>query len=142
MQQLRMIPKGGNKGGNRPVVEVTGNFTPSVDAPPKALADYWVNRLIQRPIAEDKKQVLLEAIGKSANENSLKQMIQLLLGGRAAWSSAEDTSRLRFLVVDASFFLRAVSTIRSTSTLVVGLTADVSGADLRVVGAVSGGSSL
>jgi uncharacterized protein (DUF1800 family) len=79
MQQLRGLPKGGNKRNGRPVVEVTGNFTPTVDAPPKALVDYWVNRLIQRPIPEDKKQVLLEAIGKSAIENSLKQMIQLIV---------------------------------------------------------------
>lgn len=71
--------KGNGKRNNRPMVDVTGSFTPTVDAPPKALVDYWVGRLIQRPITEEKKQVLLDALGTRPTENSLKQMIQLIV---------------------------------------------------------------
>jgi len=77
MQQLRGIPKGNRINGRS--AEVSGNFVPTVDAPPKALVDYWVKRLIQRPIPDKKKAVLLDAIGSSPSENSLRQMIQLIV---------------------------------------------------------------
>jgi hypothetical protein len=77
MQTLKRAPKAGRvKGRTR---DVQGDFTPPVDGPPMALVNYWVKRLIQRPIAEEKKQVLLDAVGSNASEDSVRQMIQLIV---------------------------------------------------------------
>jgi uncharacterized protein (DUF1800 family) len=63
-------------------VEVAGqNFQPNVttgDA--DALVDEWVNRLIQRPIGEDKRKVLLDALGNQPSRpDNLRHMVQLIL---------------------------------------------------------------
>ena len=45
-----------------------------------AVVDYWINRLIQRPISTDKRQVLVEALGSgSTREESVRKMIQLIV---------------------------------------------------------------
>jgi uncharacterized protein (DUF1800 family) len=51
------------------------------DAPDAgAVVDYWINRLIQRPIASDKRQVLIDALGSSPQqEQSVRKMIQLIV---------------------------------------------------------------
>src|SRR6185312_7124291 len=46
---------------------------------PEAIADQWVNRLIQRPIEPDKKKVLIEALGENPKDESVKKMIQLIV---------------------------------------------------------------
>ncbi|MBC7784670.1 MAG: DUF1800 domain-containing protein [Burkholderiales bacterium] len=49
------------------------------DAEPAALVDEWVDRLIQRPIAEDKRGILLNAVGSKPDEQSVRGMIKLIL---------------------------------------------------------------
>jgi uncharacterized protein (DUF1800 family) len=45
-----------------------------------AVVDYWVNRLIQRPITADKRQVLIEALGDDPNrEANVRKMLQLIM---------------------------------------------------------------
>ena len=44
-----------------------------------AVVDYWINRLIQRPISSDKRQVLIEALGANPTEPSIRRMIQLIV---------------------------------------------------------------
>ena len=47
---------------------------------PKATVDYWLTRLIQRPVAEDKRQVLIDAIAKGrTHEDGVRQMVQLIV---------------------------------------------------------------
>ena len=59
------------------------NFAPQ--ATPEASAaqrvvDTWVSRLIQRPIEDDKKKTLIEALGDRPNdEDSVKKMVQLIV---------------------------------------------------------------
>ncbi|HEX8523831.1 MAG TPA: DUF1800 domain-containing protein [Tepidisphaeraceae bacterium] len=46
----------------------------------EAVADYWISRLIHRPIEPEKKKILVEALGsKPENEQSIKKMVQLLV---------------------------------------------------------------
>jgi uncharacterized protein (DUF1800 family) len=45
-----------------------------------AIVDYWINRLIQRPIAGDKRDVLIAALGSSPQrEESVRKMVQLIM---------------------------------------------------------------
>ncbi len=55
-------------------------FSPKAEGDAGQIVDAWVNRLIQRPIAEERKQVLLDALGdRPDSESSLKRMIQLIV---------------------------------------------------------------
>jgi hypothetical protein len=41
---------------------------------------YWVERLIQRPVPEQRKQVLVDALGDNPNSaDSVKRMVQLIV---------------------------------------------------------------
>jgi uncharacterized protein (DUF1800 family) len=45
-----------------------------------AVVDYWINRLIQRPIDPDKRQVLIDALGeRQQSEQAVRQVIQLIV---------------------------------------------------------------
>ncbi len=45
-----------------------------------AVVDYWVNRLIQRPIASDKRAVLIDALGNQPDrEQNIRKMLQLIM---------------------------------------------------------------
>jgi hypothetical protein len=47
---------------------------------PEAVVDYWCDRLVQRPVAAEKKATLMEALGgKPRDEASVKKMIQLIV---------------------------------------------------------------
>ncbi len=46
---------------------------------PEAIVEDWINRLIQRPVEDDKKKVLVEALGENPREDSVKKMIQLIV---------------------------------------------------------------
>jgi uncharacterized protein (DUF1800 family) len=46
---------------------------------PSAIVDHWVQRLIQRPIAEEKRAVLAEALGQRPGEADVRRMIQLIV---------------------------------------------------------------
>lgn len=43
------------------------------------LVDRWVNRLIQRPITEEKRKVLVESLDGKVDERSVKRMVQLIV---------------------------------------------------------------
>ena len=52
------------------------------DAPtrdPVAVVDYWVDRLVQRPVAAEKKKTLLAAAGTAAREQDVRAMVQLIV---------------------------------------------------------------
>ncbi|HYO07503.1 MAG TPA: DUF1800 domain-containing protein [Tepidisphaeraceae bacterium] len=45
-----------------------------------AVVDYWLDRLIQRPVDDDKKRVLLDALGnRPDDEAALRKMVQLIV---------------------------------------------------------------
>jgi len=50
---------------------------------PIALVDYWVDRFIQRPIDEDKRQVLINQLGQNLGENpetsGIRRMVELVV---------------------------------------------------------------
>ena len=41
--------------------------------------DYWINRLIQRPVASNQRQTLIEAVGTKPNAESIRRMIRLVV---------------------------------------------------------------
>lgn len=69
----------GKKSGNVDVAAV--DFRPvATTGEADQLVDEWVKRLIQRPIDEDKRRVLLEALGNRPDrQENLRKMIQLIL---------------------------------------------------------------
>jgi uncharacterized protein (DUF1800 family) len=49
-------------------------------ADPAHVVDYWLNLLIQRPVAEDKKKVLIDAVSAGRfREDGVRQMVQLIV---------------------------------------------------------------
>jgi uncharacterized protein (DUF1800 family) len=54
--------------------------TVGVTGPADEVVDYWVGRLIQRPIAADKRKTLLETISRRAgDESAVRSMTQLIV---------------------------------------------------------------
>ena len=41
--------------------------------------DYWINRLVQRPIAANQRQTLIEAVGTKPDAESIRRMIRLVV---------------------------------------------------------------
>jgi hypothetical protein len=59
---------------------VSGSFRPvATDGSPQQLVDAWIDRLIQRPVEQDKKQVLVDSLGEEPDESSVRRMIQLIV---------------------------------------------------------------
>jgi uncharacterized protein (DUF1800 family) len=54
-------------------------FEPKGGGSPAEVVDEWVARLIQRPIAGEKRKVLLEALGDKVDEKSVKKLVQLIV---------------------------------------------------------------
>ncbi|HEY1628572.1 MAG TPA: DUF1800 domain-containing protein [Tepidisphaeraceae bacterium] len=68
------MPQSGGFFGARP------QFNPSASGSANEVADLWIARLIQRPIAEDRRQILVDALGSKPDEqSSVKKMIQLIV---------------------------------------------------------------
>jgi len=67
--------------GQLPRVDKSHLSDETKDAPDaNAVVDYWVNRLIQRPITADKRQVLIEALGTDpSREQNVRKMLQLIM---------------------------------------------------------------
>jgi uncharacterized protein (DUF1800 family) len=67
--------------GQLPRVDKSHLSDETKDAPDaNAVVDYWVNRLIQRPISAEKRQVLIEALGSDPNrEVNVRKMLQLIM---------------------------------------------------------------
>jgi uncharacterized protein (DUF1800 family) len=62
------------------MANVTSNFAPAKGNDAKAVVDYWVARLIQRPIDVEKKQILIDVLNdRPGDEAAVKKMIQLIV---------------------------------------------------------------
>jgi len=56
------------------------NFVPQAGNDAQAVVDQWVERLIPRPVSDEKKQVLIDALGGKPNRpDAVKRMIQLIV---------------------------------------------------------------
>jgi len=65
---VRKVPSGGT------------HFEPKGDGSPEEAVDEWLWRLVQRPVEESRKQILVEVIdGKPQSEEKLRKMIQLIV---------------------------------------------------------------
>jgi uncharacterized protein (DUF1800 family) len=59
---------------------VESNFAPAKGDDALEVVNYWIARLIQRPIDEEKKQVLIDVLnGRPNDEEAVKKMIQLIV---------------------------------------------------------------
>ncbi|MEA2735777.1 MAG: hypothetical protein QOE14_2228 [Humisphaera sp.] len=59
---------------------IASNFAPEKGGDAVSVVNYWVNRLIQRPVDAEKKQVLIDVLNDKPNdEESVKKMIQLIV---------------------------------------------------------------
>jgi hypothetical protein len=71
---------GKGQGGAKSGPPVQGNFNPSDSSgAPEQIVEHWVNRLIQRPVEDSQKHVLVEALGQEPNEKAVRGMIQLIV---------------------------------------------------------------
>jgi hypothetical protein len=84
---------GGGGGGRGPIFnrimeqrggeQRGGQFNPEAVGPhgtPEQVVDGWISRLIQRPVDDSKRQVLLDALGDQGdNPQAVKRMIQLIV---------------------------------------------------------------
>src|SRR5256885_15926724 len=77
-QGIRFIGKG-QGGGGRTGPEVSGNFRPGGGGSAQAIIEEWLTRLIQRPVEDRQKQILLEAMEGRTDERSVRNMIQLIM---------------------------------------------------------------
>jgi hypothetical protein len=76
------MSKGNSKKFNMKMVSAESGFSPhdKDQSTPARVVDAWVDRLIQRPVAKDKKQILIEALGdRPDDERNLKTMVQLIV---------------------------------------------------------------
>jgi uncharacterized protein (DUF1800 family) len=55
-------------------------FNPTATGNAQEVADAWIHRLIQRPIADDRRQILIDTLGdKPQSSAALKKMVQLIV---------------------------------------------------------------
>jgi len=55
------------------------DFDPDADGAAEAVVDHWLNRLIQRPISDEKKQVLVNVLADGVNTDSVRKVVQLIV---------------------------------------------------------------
>ena len=73
---------GGNfEGGRRfEPIRLKAKFKPDGADTAAQVVDHWLARLIQRPVDEEKRQTLIEALGELArNEEAVKRVVQLIV---------------------------------------------------------------
>jgi hypothetical protein len=67
----------------RPINNTSGDgvaFNPDDSGSPAQIVDQWVDRLIQRPLDAEKKQVLIDALGaKPQNPDAQRRVVQLIV---------------------------------------------------------------
>jgi hypothetical protein len=78
------MPVGGFRfGGQRsagPVRgEANGDFIPKANGTAEQVVDEWLGRLVQRPIEESQKRILVEAVGDFPTEQTVRNMVQLIV---------------------------------------------------------------
>ena len=64
-------PKGKKKKGSGAEIDFDGSAEKIVDA--------WIARLIQRPIASERRAVLVREVGSRPNEETVRSMVNLVL---------------------------------------------------------------
>ncbi len=74
-----IIGKGQAGGSGKPGPEVSGNFRPGAGGSAQSIIEEWLTRLIQRPVEERQKQILLEAMEGRTDERAVRNMIQLIM---------------------------------------------------------------
>jgi len=80
MADIRLGGRGNKRVEARPVGKVAGSFQPdNKSGTPEQIVDSWVQRLIQRPIDESKRTVLIDAVGDEPSDSSVRNMIQLIV---------------------------------------------------------------
>ena len=73
-----LIGKG--KGEPKAGPDVSGNFNPKIEASaPQSIVENWLNRMIQRPVEDKQKDVLVQVLGEDPNEKAVRNMIQLIV---------------------------------------------------------------
>ena len=69
--------------GGKPITNTKGDnvaFTPDDNGSPQQIVEQWINRLIQRPLDDQKKQVLIDALGNNPqNPDSQRRVVQLIM---------------------------------------------------------------
>ena len=70
---------GRDRKGNRKGDGTSASIIVSTDGTPAQIVDEWVARLIQRPIAEERRSILIDAVGRSPTEESVRGLVQLVL---------------------------------------------------------------
>ena len=63
-----------------PRLRLRARFKPEAAGTAEQTVDYWVSRLIQRPVDAEKRKVLIDSLGASAGaEESIRRMVQLIV---------------------------------------------------------------
>ena len=76
----RLNRKGDVKGDLRPAVAHETGFDPnSGSQSAEEVVDGWLARLIQRPVATDKRQVLVDVLADGVNTDSVRKVVQLIV---------------------------------------------------------------
>ena len=62
------------------MVRLRAKFKPDGADSADGVVDHWVTRLVQRPIAAEKRRVLIDALGEHpTNEEAVRRMVQLIV---------------------------------------------------------------
>jgi uncharacterized protein (DUF1800 family) len=80
--QMMMASRNGKPGKMKMKVGTAeSNFAPGAEkGGAEQVVDEWLTRLIQRPVADEKKKVLIEALGdRPESESNVKKMVQLIV---------------------------------------------------------------
>jgi hypothetical protein len=76
----RMTRKGDGDKPLRPGEAATSDFQPAATGTASDVVDYWVNRLLQRPIDSDKKNILADALGQQSDDpEAQRKLVQLIV---------------------------------------------------------------
>ncbi|HTL30056.1 MAG TPA: DUF1800 domain-containing protein [Tepidisphaeraceae bacterium] len=76
-----LAPMYGRKGGQRPQQNNLSDPKLAIteSGSSEKIVEAWLSRLIQRPVEDEKKKVLIEALGENPREDSVKKMLQLIV---------------------------------------------------------------
>jgi len=75
----RLDRKGDARGALPDRIAKSTDFDPAASGDPGKVVDSWVNRLIQRPIDKDKKQILVNVLADGVNTDSVRKVVQLIV---------------------------------------------------------------
>jgi Protein of unknown function (DUF1800) len=77
---LTRLNRKGDAGGALPdSLARPSDFDPNTSGDAEAIVDGWLNRLIQRPVGSDKKDVLVNVLADGVNTDSVRKVVQLIV---------------------------------------------------------------